>query len=145
MKRAASRAALSFSTVSTLAKQREERVTIHIERHEPTQADFKPPAKSAAPHVSVALGAEESDTYPRLVARLNPKWRVICCRDAIQWILQSRCGQRDGLPRWRSRYFFRTRQGLVSGSREYAGEISGHALVVLLRLPDRFPENGGAA
>ena len=86
----------------------------------------------------MAAGPEESDAYPRIVARLNPQWRVIACRDGIQWILQARRGHRDGLPRWDNRYFFRSREGLVFGCHEYCGQIHGDALVILLRLPERF-------
>jgi hypothetical protein len=39
--------------------------------------------KSSAPHVSMALLAEESDKYARLVARLNPHWRVVACADGL--------------------------------------------------------------
>jgi hypothetical protein len=60
---------------------------------------------------------------------------VVACKNNIQWILQVRRGNR-----WHGKYFFRTREGLVLLAREYAGEISGDALVILLRLPERFPE-----
>lgn len=96
--------------------------------------------KSPVPRLSVAQGPEESDGYPRIVVRLNPQWRVIACRDGLQWILQKRRGLKHGRPRWANRYFFRTRAGLVCGCREYAGELAGDALVVLLRLPPFFPE-----
>ena len=33
---------------------------------------------------------ETADDYFRVIARLNPRWRVIECRDGIQWILQRR-------------------------------------------------------
>jgi hypothetical protein len=91
----------------------------------------------------VALGPEESHSYARVIVRLNANWRVISCRDGIQWILQRRCGLKHGRPRWANRYFFRTRAGLVRGAIEYVGEIGADALVILLRLPPFFPE--GAA
>jgi hypothetical protein len=34
--------------------------------------------------------AESSEDYPDIVAILNARWRVIACRDNIQWILQYR-------------------------------------------------------
>jgi hypothetical protein len=83
----------------------------------------------------VALRCEESDHYARFVARLNPQWRVVVCADGLQWILQTRRGQD-----WRNRYYYRSREGLVFGVREYAGDIGGDAPVVLLRLPRFFPE-----
>jgi hypothetical protein len=101
-----------------------------------TQAPSGPPdtklvPKSSVRHVSVA---EESDFYSSL-ARLNKNWRVIRCRHSIQWILQVRCG-----PGWRNRFFFRTRAGLIQFAREYTSPIGGDALIILLRLPERFPE-----
>jgi hypothetical protein len=91
--------------------------------------------KSFVGPVSRALLAEQSDRYARVIARLNPQWRVIACSDGIQWILQSRKGQR-----WRNRYFYRSHEGLMTGCRCYAGDIGGDALVILLRLPRYFPE-----
>jgi hypothetical protein len=92
-------------------------------------------AKSFVGHVSVALAGERSENYPRLVARLNDRWRVIAGRDGIQWILQVHRGQG-----WGNQYYYRSREGLISGCREYAGDIGGDALVMLLRLPRFFPE-----
>ena len=98
-----------------------------------------PRLKSAVTHVYVAAGAEESDAYPLVVVRLNVRWRVISCRDDIQWILQTRSGRTaDGLPRWKNRSFCRSRAGLVRCCHEYAGEISGDALVIMSRLPTMF-------
>jgi hypothetical protein len=89
--------------------------------------------ESSARHICVA---EEGDFYPSL-ARLNKNWRVITCRNHIQWILQVRRGSA-----WRNRFFFRTRAGLIQFAREYASPIGGDALVNLLRLPERFSEGG---
>lgn len=102
-----------------------------------------PAVKSAVTRVPGALGSEEWDSYPHVIARLNSQWRVIACRDDLQWILQARRGTQDGRPRWRNRYSFRTRQGVVCGSHEYAGEIAGDALIVLLWLPEHL--DGGQA
>jgi hypothetical protein len=37
-----------------------------------------------------ANSAETADDYSGIVAILNPEWRVIECRDRLQWILQHR-------------------------------------------------------
>jgi hypothetical protein len=92
-------------------------------------------AKSSAGHVSRALLAEKSDTYARIVVRLNPQWRVVACADGLQWILQSRRGRE-----WSNRYFYRSREGLVIGCHRYAADVGGDALVILLRLPNFFAE-----
>src|SRR6516164_5309896 len=93
-------------------------------------------ALSRAAHLPVARLGEETDDYPT-IAILNNRWRVIACRQSIQWVLQRR---RGGVDHWRGYWFCRTREALICGAREHAGQIGGDALVVLLRLPERFPE-----
>jgi hypothetical protein len=83
-----------------------------------------------------ALPGEKSAGYPAVVV-LNARWRIIACAHSIQWILQRRRGGTDS---WRGRWFCRTREALIRGAREHAGEIGGAELALLLRLPERFPE-----
>jgi hypothetical protein len=79
---------------------------------------------------SALLLKEEADEYPT-VARLNPRWRVIVCKNATQWIIQGRISARE----WRAVWFCHTRDGLLRGARErVAGPIGDNALVVLLRF-----------
>lgn len=90
------------------------------------------PAVSPINHVSGRLPAEENDGYP-VIVQINDRWRVVTCRAGIQWILQCRRGDR-----WAGYWFCRTREALIRGAREHAGEIDGPALVILLRLPERI-------
>src|SRR5262245_31588284 len=53
------------------------------------------------------LGLETDESYPA-VARLNDRWRVINCRDDLQWILQKRNGDQ-----WHSNSYHVTRTGLL--------------------------------
>lgn len=85
---------------------------------------------------------EEAEDYFAVVAKLNDKWRVIVCRDAIQWILQRRAGTRLGLARWEARTFNRTRDGLLHRVIQLAGECDATALQLLENLPAYF---GGRA
>ena len=101
-------------------------------------AHLDPAAISPVPCLPVAPGPEESDTYLHVTAVLNAGWRVISCRDGLQWILQRRAGQRQGRPRWEGRSFCCTREALVRCAREHAGDIAADALVILLRLPERI-------
>ena len=87
-------------------------------------------------HVPVAWPGEEKDAYP-VVATLNGRWRVIACKNSIQWILQNR---RSGPDSWRGRSFCRTSEALVRCARQHAGPIDPHAMAVLLRLPERIGE-----
>ena len=86
--------------------------------------------------VATSYHREEADTYPVIVAKLNLTWRVIVCRDEIQWILQRLAGKRHGQPRWDGRCYCRTREGLMCRVRELAGEIDPAALQTLEALPD---------
>lgn len=82
---------------------------------------------------------ESDDAYAGVVATLNEKWRVVVCRDGIQWILQQRRGERRGQPRFDGRSYCRTREALIRVCREHAGEIDAAALAVLQALPERLP------
>ena len=99
-----------------------------------TISEVRKPVLSSVAKVSGRLAGEESETYPA-VCVLNARWRVIACRQAIQWILQ----RRGGVDHWRGVWFCRTREALIRGARQRVGQISGDALVILLRLPERFP------
>ena len=59
------------------------------------------------------ISREEAEDYRTVITVLNRRWRVIECRDGIQWILQRRVGLRHGQPRWDGRRYRRTRDGLL--------------------------------
>jgi hypothetical protein len=79
---------------------------------------------------------ESADGYSRVVANLNRKWRVIECRDGIQWILQSRDSLKATVGVWRGRSYCRTKKALLPVCAGYAGKIDPTAASVLAALPD---------
>ena len=81
---------------------------------------------------------ESSSAYPALY--LNPTWRVIVCRDGIQWILQRRHGpERPAGARWEGRAYCRTREALVLCCRAYSDPISDpDAIATIEALPGQF-------
>jgi hypothetical protein len=82
---------------------------------------------------------ETSDSYDGFVAQLNPDWRVVECRDRIQWILQRRGSPKT--PRrddWRGRSYCRTSAVLIRCTREHAGAIDPTAAAILAALPARI-------
>ena len=99
------------------------------------------------PNEISALGAlqsppplpETADDYVHVVADLNPAWRVIECRDRVQWILQRR-GSPKKPPKddWRARSYCRTSEALIRCAREHAGEINPTACTALAALPPRL-------
>jgi hypothetical protein len=83
--------------------------------------------------------SESADSYGRVVARLNPRWRVIECQHRIQWILQYRASAETyPTPNWKGRSYCRTREALLRCCREHAGAIDPTAAAVLAGLPERI-------
>jgi len=70
---------------------------------------------------------EGDDDYGRVVARLGTTYRVIACRDDLQWIVQERMGNR-----WRSLHYCTSREGVLRRVKGLPGWES------LSTLPDRF-------
>jgi hypothetical protein len=101
--------------------------------------------------------SESSDDYFDLVAVLNSEWRVIACRDLLNWALQRRISPKsapgdsrrapDRPQGWHSKYesppgenwrgvvYCRTRDALRRAVRERAGTVDPHAAIALVRLP----------
>jgi hypothetical protein len=83
--------------------------------------------------------SESSEGYAGVIARLNPRWRIIECRHRIQWILQYRASAETyPTSNWKGRSFCRTREALLRCCREHAGVIDPTAAAVLAALPERI-------
>jgi hypothetical protein len=95
---------------------------------------------STSPPAAPTTNREEADDYRRVVVVLNSDWRIIECRDGIQWILQRRSGERRGQPRWLSRKYNRNKEALKRNVHALAGEIDPAAREVLDSLPDWIEE-----
>ena len=86
--------------------------------------------------VSEPLGCspkERDDNYRAVITRLNDRWRVIVCRDHIQWILQKREASR-----WRNRSFCMTRAALLREVLRHCGDINPNALGIIRSLPEQI-------
>jgi hypothetical protein len=84
---------------------------------------------------------ETADCYSGVVVRLSEGWRVIRCKDYLQWILQRR--KKGGAERpWRAVGFYLTRDALLRASASASARIDPAALAALAALPERI---GGAA
>jgi hypothetical protein len=91
---------------------------------------------------------ESAEDYYRIVARLNPRWRVIECADGIQWILQYRSSAEPARARpetyararWENRAYARTKIALTRRSTlKSVGDV-GSAARILADLPDWLDE-----
>jgi hypothetical protein len=98
--------------------------------------------QAAAPTSAIRL-PESAEGYPAI--NLNGRWRVITCRDGIQWILQRRhrLDRPETLSRdtWRGRSYCRTREALVRCCEAHVGAIEPVAAVELEQLPERIEDD----
>ena len=101
----------------------------------PATAAHRSHKRQQAPH------HETSDGYVGQVVQVCDRWRVITCRDHLQWILQRRDAQRSGQPRWTGVRYFQTREALVRTCRTLCERVDPAAMAMLLALPERI---GGA-
>jgi hypothetical protein len=83
---------------------------------------------SAAVNAVPARVSERDDAYPA-IAQLSAQWRVIRCRDDMQWILQKRQG---GL--WRGNSYHRDQDVLLERIVSRCGEVDAAALDVIREL-----------
>lgn len=80
---------------------------------------------------------ECDDHYHGVVAVLNDRWRVVTCRDGLQWIVQGLRKRRDERG-WQGRSYCHTREGLHQACARLPGSIRANARAVLDRLPERI-------
>ena len=88
--------------------------------------------------MSVRLDTHEtSDAYHAVVVRLASDWRVVTCKDGIQWIVQRR--KNGGAERpWRGVHYCRTRNALVRLCATSCGPLAPETEAVLQALPERM-------
>lgn len=89
------------------------------------------PSQSSAPPTVSASTREKDDDYCRVVAVLNDNWRVIECKDGIQWIIQ-----KASPSEWRSKKYLRDRESLIQRVRSLCGPVNDTAMARLVALPD---------
>lgn len=84
---------------------------------------------------------ETADGYGNVVAVPCDGWRVIVCKDDLQWIVQRRKNGGADRP-WRAVGYCRTRKALVRLCAASCGQIDPAAAAALAALPENF---GGVA
>jgi hypothetical protein len=81
---------------------------------------------------------ERDDNYAKVIAQLGPRWRVIICKDGIQWILQQRSVPFPNTGTWSGKSYSTTRDALIAAcsDRELLSATSEEQL--LNALPSSF-------
>ena len=57
---------------------------------------------------------ERDDSYAKVIAQLAPRWRVITCKDGLQWILQQRSVPFPNTGTWSGKSYSTTRDALIA-------------------------------
>jgi hypothetical protein len=85
---------------------------------------------------------EKDDSYRSVIIQFAPRWRVIVCKDYVQWIIQHRTA--DSLHRgvWRGRSYMTTRDSLIKACARLEPLSDPSVMAILSALPDRI---GGEA
>ena len=81
---------------------------------------------------------ERDDSFCQVVVQLAPRWRVIVCKDYLQWIIQKRTAEPLHAGVWRGVSYPTTRNSLIRlcASLEL---LSDHAVRATLdALPEQF-------
>ena len=76
---------------------------------------------------------ERDDNYNSVIVQLAPRWRVIVCKDRMQWIVQQREASHGGP--WRGMSYHTNRDGLLRACGR-VGALSNDVLEALEALPD---------
>lgn len=80
--------------------------------------------------------AESNPDYCGTIAYLNSDWRLVLCSEAFQWILQKKRGSN----KWESKWFARTKAGLLRGIADKKIEEWGDINEAALRRVHELPE-----
>ena len=105
--------------------------------------DLKPPPPDRYIRLTPAYNTthmEREDSYSKVVVTLAPRWRIIECRNAEQWIIQHRSAEPLHQGVWRSVSYVVSRDKLIelSASLGFLSEPSKRA--VLEALPSTTRE-----
>jgi hypothetical protein len=100
-----------------------------------TSAPPLPLQNHGGAHASTPSRRERDETYWGVIVALSDRWRVILCKDGIQWILQKRSVPSPNTGTWAGKSYSTSRSRLIAAcsSRELLSEA--FARQVLEALP----------
>ena len=81
---------------------------------------------------------ERDDSYAKVIAQLGPRWRVIICKDGIQWILQRRSVAPPNTGTWAGKSYSTTRDAIIAACSDRELLAGASARQALDALPNRI-------
>ena len=81
---------------------------------------------------------ESDDNYLDVAAQLAPRWRVIVCKDYMQWIIQKRTAEPLHRGVWRSQSYVTSRNSLIRLCASLKLLSDDTACATLDALPEQF-------
>ena len=71
------------------------------------------PENGGAAYAVIPSHRESDDNYHNVILQLAPRWRVIVCKDYLQWIIQKRTAEPLHRGVWRSQSYVTSRNSLI--------------------------------
>ena len=81
---------------------------------------------------------ESDDNYHDVIAQLAPRWRVIVCKDYLQWIIQKRTAEPLHRGVWRSQSYVTSRSSLIRLCASLELLSDNNVCATLDGLPEQF-------
>ena len=85
---------------------------------------------------------ERDDSYSKVIIKLAPRWRIIECRNALQWIIQHRSSKLLNRGHWLSVSYHTSRNKLIEVSTRLNLLSDASMKDVLAGLPETFSQRG---
>ena len=90
--------------------------------------------------VNITSHRERDDNYQHVIVQLDPRWRIIECRDAIQWIIQKRSAEPLNPGYWLGASYVTDRNKLIELSTALGLLSEPSSRAVLEALPSSVTE-----
>ena len=79
---------------------------------------------------------ERDEHYAHVIANPSPRWRIILCRDGMQWIVQKKEASHAGP--WRAEGYYTCRKSLIKACGKLDLLSDANTEAVLHALPERI-------
>lgn len=83
---------------------------------------------------------EKDDSYRSVIVQFAPRWRVIVCKDDVQWIIQHRTADPSHRGVWRGRSYVTTRDSLIKACAKLGCLSGSNQWLLLDALPSTVRE-----